>query len=380
MDLAEMLDLAFRSIVNDPKRSTLYVLTIALLVMVISAPIAIANGYSQQLLSIIPALTPDRVLIVNSSARSLSDSVLSYQLIGMLDEKGFERMIPQLITYSNVEMGDRLVEVRIRGIENLEIFYRDEGVRVNGSKPSSDLEANVGILLARRLGIELGDEVKLTMGGSSWTLKVVGVIDCSCPYDDEMIVLLRDAWRLRPDLENKVTLVEVAFSEESELDELEAKGVKLLYEKPFEEAAAETISATLQSIKSWTIPIYLVVFVAAYLIGLKISDDSEREVAILRCIGASRKKALTFILSKSILIIVIASVVGLALGMVSAQIVFRALSLIFATKLYEPPSLMPMEALQILVFTQLFALAGAVYPALRSSRRVGEEAWLSIHQ
>ncbi|MCD6312836.1 MAG: FtsX-like permease family protein, partial [Thaumarchaeota archaeon] len=96
---------------------------------------------------------------------------------------------------------------------------------------------------------------------------------------------------------------------------------------------------------------------------------------------ASRKKALTFILSKSILIIMIASVVGLALGMVSAQIVFRALSLIFATKLYEPPSLMPMEALQILVFTQLFALAGAAYPALRSSRRVaGEEAWLSIYQ
>ena len=72
-----MLDLAFRSIVNDPKRSTLYVLTIALLVMVISAPIAIANGYSQQLSSIIPALTPDRVLIVegiredNASAHNL---------------------------------------------------------------------------------------------------------------------------------------------------------------------------------------------------------------------------------------------------------------------------------------------------------------------
>jgi len=375
--LPGVLWLAFRSVVNDPKRSVLYVLTLALLVAVIAAPVAVANAYSRQLLTSIPGITSERAIIVNSSYTP-GTAFIDYSITEKLRSMGFKDQVPQLLVYARVEKDNRSTSVFIRGIEDLGSFYRARGIRVNGSGAEDFPDVNVGVLLARRLGVGLGDVIRVSAGGQVWNLSVTGIIDCSCPFDDEVLMGLNELWKLRPDLENKLTLIEVVPKDGVDLEALKSMGVKIFFEKPFRKAASTAISETFQSIKSWTIPLYTVILAAAYFASSKISAESEGEVEVLRCIGASRGTAFRFVFSKSMLILGFAILLGLSLGTVSAQVAFRAISTTLSTNFYEAPFLTPRDVVQVVLLTLVSSAAGAIYPAYRASvRKLGEEAWLS---
>jgi len=374
------LGLAFKSIVNDPRRSMLYVLTLALLLMVICAPIAIANAYSSQLLEAIPKLASNRLLILNGSACSLSSAPLEYSIVDALRGIGLRKILPQLLVYSTIP-GHGDGSAPIRGIEGIEDFYRDRGVKLNGSIPKADLEANVGILLARRIGVGVGDSMQIVLKGERWSLRIVGIVDCECPSDDEILVGLPTLWKMDGDLAGRISLVEVISEGVGDMQRIEEElltrfdGVAILLERPFNEAATMGVNMTFQSIRGWVAPIYASIALAAYMITWRLTVDSEREVVVLRSIGASKRCALAYLLSKSLLIIVLAAIVGIALGVVSAQLIFRAVSLLLSTGFYQPPSLTPLDLVQTAALFLLSAAAGSLYPSLRMSSRGVEVLW-----
>ncbi len=382
-----ILGLAFRSVLNDPRKALLYILTIAFPIMIIFALMAIANGYSSQLSNLIPSYAGNRILVVNSSANSLSDSILEYSIVNELHEMGFKQVFAQILIYSNI-MGDQgFLKVNVHGIDDLKRFYQYVSARVNGSMPESDFEANVGILLARRLDLNLGDEIRLIEGENTWTLRIVGMIDCKCPCDYEILTSLEGAWRIRPHLMNKASFIELEISGDYNFKEVESilmkelHGTSLLVERPFRDAAENIINATFNSVKSWSISTCFIVLVATYFVALKLSLDSEKEVLILRYIGASKRTAFSFIFLKSLLLVGLASIIGLAFGVVSAEVGFRILSIIFSTGLYEPPSLTALDILHGLSLIQLFSIIGIIYPSLKASRlEVGEIRWRSAYR
>jgi len=374
---------ALRSVLNDPKRSLLYILTIAFLITVILAPTAIANGYSKQLSDLIPTHASSRAIIMNSSANTVSTSVLRYPLVKELRKHGVKEVYGELLIRSRLMTRNQTLNAVVRGVDDVDGFYRYMNMRVNGSKPREEFQANVGILLAKRLNINLGDELNLVEGEAVWRLRVVGIIDCSCPCDYEVLTNLNTLWRIKPNLKDKISIVELQLASGRGSGDLETflserlSHVKVLRERPFEEAAQNLIEATFNSIKNWTLPLYAVILVAAYFTTIKISIDSEREVAILRCIGASRRDAFSYIFFKALLIIEFGIITGLSLGIISAEVIFRALSLIFSTGSYQPPSLTALDLVKTMCLTQISTVAGAIYPALKVS---GEAAWRSSYQ
>jgi len=344
--------------------------------MTISAPLAVANGYLENLSSIIPDQAPRRVLIMNASARSLFESRLDYSLIDELRSLGFGKTFPQVIFYSKIYFKGNSFDVRVRGVDGLEEFYKENGCRINGSIPSSTSEADVGILLAKRLGIEVGDSLEIDVDGRRSRIEVAGIVDCRCPCDDEVLFTLGDAWRIKPSLESKITLIEVTSIQNANLNALSMKRVKPLAEEPFHEAVGEIIWRTFDSIRNWSAPMYFLILAAMYFVASKISSDSERDLMILRCIGASRGKALAYVFYRSLIVAVLAMVVGLALGLVSAQIIFRLLAVMFSAESYIPPSLGVLDVAHLIALSTLSAVAGIIHPALKASRmELGEAAW-----
>ena len=376
---------AFRSIFNDPRRALFYILTIAFLVMVILAPTAIANGYSRQLSDLIPTYISDRVIMMNASADTISTSILEYSVVNELRKAGFKRVYGELLIRSKLMIEDQNLDVVVRGVDDVKGFYGYVGATINGSKPKEEREVNIGILLAKKLNIGLGDEIEILEGEAAWRLRVVGIIDCSCPCDYEIMTGLNVLWKIVPDLKDKVSLIELQLSSGRKLGDVEGfvsehfNGVKLLREKPFREAAHNLIEITFNSIKNWTLPLYAMILVAAYFTTLKISVDSEKEVAVLRCIGASRRGAFSYILFKSLLIIEFGIIVGLSFGVISAEIIFRAMSLIFFTGSYQPPSLTIIDMIKVICLTHVFAIAGAVYPAFKIFGKRDEVLWRSVY-
>ncbi|MEM4536231.1 MAG: hypothetical protein QXP92_03215, partial [Nitrososphaerota archaeon] len=72
--MTSLLNLAFKSVIADISKSMLYILTIGFLLTVASAPIVIANGYSENLYTMLPKFEEERFLLINASAKSLNES------------------------------------------------------------------------------------------------------------------------------------------------------------------------------------------------------------------------------------------------------------------------------------------------------------------
>ena len=360
---------------SDSRRLLFYILALGFLVMIISAPIAIANGYSKNLSNMIPEIESRRAILLNSSASSLTDSKLDYSIVENFHNLGVKRILPQLLAHVELRFNDKLIPVRVRGVESFETFYADRGIRVNGSTPSSNLEANIGILLSRRLDLGIGDIVEIVANNDVQKFRIVGIVDCGCPCDDELILSLEDLWMLKPSLSDKISFVEV-ISHDHDLEKLNLSSVKAFLEKPFSQASTTLIQETFNSVRNWAITIQLTILVAAYFTASKISMDSERELVILRSIGATRKKAFVYVFFKSIIVSLLAIITGLSFGTITAQIVFRSLSILLSAESYTPPGLEPFDVLWIVGLSLTSALIGSVYPALKASRRdLGEEEW-----
>lgn len=381
-------ELSFKSIINDPKQSTLYILTIAFLVMVIVAPTAIANGYSNQLTRLIPPVTGRYILAINSTATSLSDSIIDYSLINNLLEERIDTIIPQLLFYYKINNGSRIENVRIRGIDPGS-FYEGRNIQIiEGNKTSIEFKANIGMLLSRRLNITLGDQIELKKSNMTVKLRIAGIVNCRGVCDDELLITIEDAWKIKPEMYGKINFIELKITEKSNITEVVNRlnewigDLKFLQERPFSSAATKLISQTFQSIKNWTLPIYFLIIMATYLVTMKIAADSDKDVALLRSLGASKRKALSFLLSKSLLISTFGVMLGIAFGVTCSQAIFRLISLLLSTGLYNPPNLTIYDTVQILFLAQLSSVLGCIYPAINSARKGIEKSqlWQSIHQ
>lgn len=380
--MTTLLVLAFKSTVTDVKKSMFHILTIGFLLMTAVAPLAIASGYMENLLSMLPPYKGSKLLLVNSSATSLSDSILDYSISGKLTSLGVKQLSPQLIFYSKIVFNDSLLDVRVRAVEQLENFLKHKRSRVDGSIPSQSSEIAVGILLSRRLSLEKGDYLRMFLGGgSSKEFRVSGIIDCECSCDDEILLPLDEAWNIKPEARGRITLIEVTDLGEANLEALQSLGVKAVDEQPFNQAALDLVYKTFSSIRNWTIPIHVLVFIAVYLAAVKISAEAERDVTLIRCIGASRMKAFRYLFYRCLIVVVLGLIAGVAFGVVSAQVIFRLLSIIFSTGLYAPPSLNALDIAWILSPALFSAVMGIIPPALRSLKKtLGELSWQPPYQ
>jgi putative ABC transport system permease protein len=98
--------------------------------------------------------------------------------------------------------------------------------------------------------------------------------------------------------------------------------------------------------------------------------DRTREIGILRAVGWSDNRVIRMIVSESLLLCVIAAVVGAVAGIFAS----RAVSLIPAVESLLTPVYTPDIFLRALVVALVVALAGAAYPVVRAMRLVPMDA------
>ena len=130
---------ALRSVSNDPKRSLLYILTIAFLIMVILAPTAIANGYSKQLSDLIPSLTVMENIELPMALAGVKGEVRKRRAMELLERFGLSRLADKLP--SQLSGGEQQRVAVLRALANEpDIILADE--------PTANLdEENSEILL-----------------------------------------------------------------------------------------------------------------------------------------------------------------------------------------------------------------------------------------
>ncbi|MGQ0433694.1 MAG: FtsX-like permease family protein [Microthrixaceae bacterium] len=259
-------------------------------------------------------------------------------------------------------------ETELMGLDDLTIGPS----RTSGRDPAATDEVLLGRRLARRLRLNLGDDVVVAVGGQTERYEVVGTGVVPASGGDGAVFTLDGLRRVAP--EAPVGSQLVRLRDDAHLDAVvgrfnEVFGCQADCEltppsPPTDIAYLDRVS----SLPEWSAAAMVAVGVAMTIHALVlVARRSRRAVAVLRSIGATRRQAARCLFTQATVIVGVAVVVGLVLGLVAGRAVWQ----LFANELGVVPTPQPDLGATASAVTGLIALALVVasVPSWLTARR-----------
>lgn len=254
------------------------------------------------------------------------------------------------------------------------------GVR-SGEQPDAAGEVALDPSTAKRFLVEPGDLVQVIGVGEPQTFTVTGTAGLE-GFDSfggaaSAYVTLATAQEVL-DLPGQILTIEVQADDQVSVDEIIGRLEPVLpegVEAVSAQSAAEEQLATFKDGLGFLNTFLLVfagvtVFVAAFLIQNTfriIVAQRTQELAMLRAVGASRRQVTGMVLAEALVVGVIASIAGLGLGVILAQLIRRLLS--FGGALPEAPLQLAGRTVLVATGTGLvITVVSALLPARWASR------------
>ena len=271
--------------------------------------------------------------------------------------------------------GEATRSVALSGVE-LDRYDRIVGLRdklVAGAFRMGPGEALIGKTLAEDLGVRVGDRIVVTTDQRSDTLRLTGLVDLGIRDLNRRVVILplRNAQTLL-DLPGGVTQIDLRVDDVWAAQELSRALARELPTKveSWQDANSQLVTAlNAQNISTALIrSVVMVVVVLGIASVLVVSVvQKQREIGILRAMGAQRGQVLRLFLIQGALVGLMGSVLGtgLAMGMIKVFTTFvRGADGLPLFNITLPMS----TALQTVALALAAGLLAAVLPARRAAR------------
>jgi len=288
---------------------------------------------------------------------------------------GVAAVSPMVAGAALARRGDATRAVTVAGVE-LARYERIVGLRsklVAGSLSLAPGEAIVGVELAFDLGVRVGDRITLVTGERNETLRLSALVDLGVKELNRrtVIVPLRSAQSLL-DLAGGTTQIDVTLFDVWGAQALaEELSQQLPYQvESWQESNAQLVSAlNAQGVSTLLIRVVVMIVVVLGIASVLVVSvvQKQREIGILRAMGATRAQVMRVFLLQGALVGALGSVTGIALAVLMIDLFTRFVRgsdglPLFAITL--PPAL----ALQVAVLALLSGVLAAVAPARRASR------------
>ena len=340
---------------GNSKRSIHVVATVAFAVMVISTSFAVAHGFVSVVNRLTWGYTVTDLFIVSEEGAFLSKSVVDSGFLGTLP--GDVGVCPVYMgAVTQPVMGD----LALFGVDE-EAFMAVRRPRVNGEFPDEPGEVLVGAVLAHNHGVMPGSVFDVEARGQSRSVLVTGTIRCSSSYDlgivtseDNFAFLLSADGGHYQYIELKIP--DVASFDHTIGDDYGLDVRPLMAMKDYISIVAGEIRADLTFLS------LIIAVIVSLLIGhtmYKIVYDSVKELRVLRCMGVTRYGLYSLILLDSILLCITGAFIGLALGIVFANLASIGV-FVFLRSMYYPARFEAKIALQCLALSLFLGLLGAI--------------------
>ena len=137
--------------------------------------------------------------------------------------------------------------------------------------------------------------------------------------------------------------------------------------------AQDINNQTVNFISVWSVSVYVVVMGASYVIALRVLNDAKYELFMLRIFGTKKGGLAALITLYTLALAFVGAVIGVAIGVVGTQVISTGIRW-FLGNSFLSPFLEPLQALQILLLAVFFSVTGAIYPAVRATKNLVEEA------
>ncbi len=305
--------------------------------------------------------------------RSLSNWPL---VVASLETQPGVAAVSPLVAGSGLaQRGEATRAVTVAGVDIVR-YERVVGLRdklVAGTLRLAPSETIVGVTLAADLGVRVGDRITLTTGTRSEVLRLTGLVDLGVRELNRrtLLVPLRTGQTLF-DLPGGATQIDVTLD-----DVWAAQGLarRLAQQLPYkveswQDTNGQLVSAlNAQSVSTTIIRAVVMVVVVLGIASVLVVSvvQKQREIGILRAMGATRGQVLRIFLLQGALVGGLGSVAGVGLAVALVSAFTRFVRGADGGPLFDI-TLQPAMAVQIAVIAAVAGVLAAVAPARRASR------------
>ena len=361
--------------------TTSAILAVGLLVAISTSMSSMINHINSQaeVLSRIPQIG-EAYLILSNNSTSITDSQVDAKLADLVsDTADVKYVISQKVFVATLATNFGNYTALVRAVEDLQTFLNVRNSYVNGAVANaSEMQTNIGEVLARLASIDVGDEVTVDIGGRSLKVKVMGIVKTLTQSDTELIIPMKTADHLSGE-DGKVSFIEFVPEDLnpgdetiSRITELLPANTKIVKVQQLKNFMQDVNSQTLSFLDLWSSMVYIVVTAASYVLATRLIAESSYDLAMLRALGAKKKLVFKLVITYTATIAPLASTLGLAIGIGGTQVASTIFRWIWPS-IEINPFLEPGQALQILLLTIASSVLGCIYPAFRSALKAHVE-------
>lgn len=248
----------------------------------------------------------------------------------------------------------------------------DDIVITNGTTFSSDNQVIIGEMAAQSLNKTVGDTIVL----SNQTFTIVGTYETGNFQDDRGIVMSLGKLQSLSGNTDMVSLILVKATNGTDASSL-ADSIESKYPNELSTSTSlsgmERMNNGLEIIESgsWAVTLLalLIGSIVVVVTMVKSVVERTREIGVLKAVGWTSKRILTMILGESLLLSLMAAIVGIIIGVsvveiISSAQIIRGIEPAFSAILF-------LEAFAVAIF---LGIIGGIYPAYRASRLSPTEA------
>lgn len=348
---------------------------------------AVMNGFEQQLKDRLLSVIPHA--LVTDAQGKLADPE-QYQTL-FANNKTVQASAPFIRAEAMVQGPRHLTGVEMYGIDPTN--GQDRILQTLDSRTREFFEhlpygLVMGAAVAQNLGIETGDQVRVTVTeGSRFTplgrvpsqrlFTVVGTFSTGTDIDNQLVITrLEDANRLLRYAPNQASGLRLWLDDPFALTALPKLPDGLKYDT-WQHSRGELFQAVAMEKRLMGFMLALIILVAAFNIlsaMVMVVSDKEAEIAMLQTLGLSRERIMTVFMIQGGFSGVLGSLLGFGLGILTClnlEAVLNVLGLNFygaAGGSQLPVLLLPSQLVAVLFSTLLLCVLASLYPAWRASR------------
>lgn len=312
----------------------------------------------------------DFVVVKNTTSESSSGSeTINEKRVDEISKMNGVKQAAGVSTSRMIVSGDQL---NLAGVNSKDLNLL--GAKITQGKAFSADDKNeliLGKLASDKLKKKAGDTV--TLNGNKYT--ITGIFETGNVNLDSIGALPLKKLQKMDEEEGKVYMIYVKIKSGQDLKTI-SKSVEKAYPGELTSLASledyQKADNSLKNIETATMAISLLAIIVG---GIGIINtmimsvfERTREIGVLKSVGWKSRRILGMILGESIVLTLIAGMVGIILGFIGIEVIMKF------SEIPIPLAFTPALALKALGIAILVGIIGGLYPAIRASRLAPTEA------
>ena len=364
----KFLQLILKNPFRNKIRSVLAIVGIAIGIATIVALGIITEGLKESTQETLRAGGAD-FTIVESNVSDMFLSTINEDYTDKVDNiSGVKESVGVLTSIQPI--GDSPYFVII-GIDPSKISLSQIKIKSGRSIKEED-EIIIGKVAAEKLNKTIGDKINIKRED----YRIVGIFESgNIQEDGGSFISLKKLQKIE-DKEGKVTMIYVKAEKNANIEKIREKIEEKYGENLTTIASLEDLQSVDQGLKTvdaatWAISLLAVIIGSIGVVNTMIMSVFERtrEIGVLKAVGWKNRRILTMILGESLILTLIAAVVGSLMGVAAIQILMHINMGGFIKPVYTPEIFL--EAFTVAIFV---GILGGFYPAYRATRLEATEA------